>query len=283
MSPTSSTDASGTNNAGASTPTSTMYDAVAGTAQRIYPIASNVVGEMTGFAALSESDPAAPTQPTQSAQPTESNESNESNELPTRNLSASDGANERMARDDHDEEHQRGPSESSRVDQPQHKIGTESGIPTTAGAGTTLSPDQDVAPAADKAKQKRNNAAVGVDYSDQPCPTADARRSQASSSPAEGKTQFVDRQEQLHGSEQGSHCTSQSSHDKERYQDQDQAQDQEQGQEQGQEHEQAQQSSAGWKNKLKANTKLAVGKITHNQTKIDDARAMKADATPAAV
>ncbi len=262
-----------------------MYDAVAGTAQRIYPIASNVVGEMTGFAALSESDPAAPTQPTQSAQPTESNESNE---LPTRNSSASDGANERMARDDHDEEHQRGPSESSRVDQPQHKIGTESGIPTTAGAGTTLSPDQDVAPAADKAKQKRNNAAVGVDYSDQPCPTADARRSQASSSPAEGKTQFVDRQEQLHGSEQGSHRSEQSSHHQDQgqqqQQDQDQAQDQEQEQEQGQaEQGQAEQSSAGWKNKLKANTKLAVGKITHNQTKIDDARAMKADATPAAV
>jgi hypothetical protein len=256
-----------------------MYEAVAGTAQRIYPIASNVVGEMTGFAALSESD-SAPTQPTQSAQPTESNEANE---LPTRDSSASDGANERMARHDHDEEHQRGPSESSRVDQPQHKIGTESGIPTTAGAGTTLSPDQDVAPAADKAKQKRNNAAVGVDYSDQPCPTADARRPKASSSPAEGKTQFVDRHEQLHGSEKGSHRTSQSLHHQNLEQEQDQGQDQDQEQDQEQEQDQTQQNSAGWKNKLKANTKLAVGKITHNQTKIEDARAMKAGTTPAAV
>ena len=138
MSQSSSTDTSGANG-GASSTSSAMYDAVAGTAQRIYPVASTVVSEMTGFAALSESD-SAPSLPTPSAK-------DESNDVPASSSNPSDNANGRMARDNFDEEQQRGPSESSRVDQPQHKIGTESGIPTTAGAGTTLSPDDDVTPA----------------------------------------------------------------------------------------------------------------------------------------
>ncbi|EPQ28381.1 uncharacterized protein PFL1_04208 [Pseudozyma flocculosa PF-1] len=108
-------------------------------------------------------------------------------------------------------EEERGPSNPERLDKPQTAVGTEYGIPTSAGAGTTLSPDLTVREAADREKELRGNdqvggksaAVVGQDYRDQPCPTADAARAHPTSQPAEGKTDFADQHERERGRTEG--------------------------------------------------------------------------------
>ncbi len=142
--------------------------------------ASTVIGQITGFAALNENSeyPSASTSQDQAQAESQPGSSSATNST---SLGADSAAQEAqteeevpsvMARDNFTEENERGPSDPSRPETTQKKIGTETGIPTTAGAGTTLSPDDDVKSAAKKEASLRKNdsAAVGVDYSDQPCP-----------------------------------------------------------------------------------------------------------------
>lgn len=64
----------------------------------------------------------------------------------------------------------KGPSSESRVEKSQSQIGTEDGIPTSAGVGTTLSPD-DKAQQSAKAGAERKNAHVPQDFEPVDCPS----------------------------------------------------------------------------------------------------------------
>lgn len=217
--------------------------------------AKTVVSEMTGFAALNESTscPTAPEEPTHSCSDstTSTSQEAEKEEKP-------------IARDDYTEEHERGPSSPSRTSQSQNRIGTETGIPTTAGAGTTLCADDDVVPAAKKEAEMRRNgeAAVGVDFSDQPCPTSDARRPAPSSAPAEGKTDFESREEQLKGSSDVDQTSSDANSNSTAATSTENAGESER-------------KGAGWKSKLKGEAKIMVGKITRNEDKVELGRDIK--------
>lgn len=69
---------------------------------------------------------------------------------------------------------QRGPSNQDRIGKSQKEIGTEYGIPTRAGAGTTVSPDKTNGLALERShssnKTKPRQAAVPEDYAPEPCP-----------------------------------------------------------------------------------------------------------------
>jgi hypothetical protein len=71
---------------------------------------------------------------------------------------------------------QKGPSSQDRVGKSQQEIGTETGIPTTAGAGSTVSPDLTNKAALDKAKAKGkvHKAHVPEDYEALASPTENA-------------------------------------------------------------------------------------------------------------
>lgn len=71
----------------------------------------------------------------------------------------------------------------------QKEIGTEYGIPTAAGAGTTVSPDNTNKEAQSKAESNGNSrqAAVPQDFEDRPCPTQHA----GSSTPSYRKARDV--------------------------------------------------------------------------------------------
>lgn len=72
----------------------------------------------------------------------------------------------------------RGPSSQDRLGKSQREIGTEYGIPTRAGAGTTASPDAKAKEALVKSKKSGKNkpqqAHVPQDYLAEPCPDANA-------------------------------------------------------------------------------------------------------------
>lgn len=69
-----------------------------------------------------------------------------------------------------------GPSDKARVGKSQMQIGTETGIPTTAGAGSTLSPDKSNQQAYQKAisQGKVNSAHIPEDFVEVDCPTEHA-------------------------------------------------------------------------------------------------------------
>lgn len=135
-----------------------------------------------------------------------------------------------------------------------------------------------MAPAAEKEAQLRrkkgisSQAEVGRDYSDQPCPTSDARRVNATSQPAQGKTQFDSKHEQLHGSEQVNQPTP--------------AGNDQGGCEQGAKQTGTGAGTAdadadagggvGWRQKVKGEAKMLSGKITRNADKVDLGREIKA-------
>lgn len=269
------------------------YSSLSNSAQRILPVASTVVSEATGFAALSESYPSSTTRPSHkdapspALQPSSSSVSEQSHAEKQEQQQEQEKV-EVIAREDVSEELERGPSQPERCSQPQQHIGTESGIPTTAGAGTTLSPDDDVQKAYQKEQQNRRSpscAAVGVDYSDQPCPTADARRQAPSSYPAQGKTVFESTEEQLHGSEHfantsnsSSNGNSNSSEDERRTEANTEssaaASEQPEGGREGGD-------GASLKSKLKGSAKVFTGKITGNEDKVEAGKMLKAGITPA--
>ena len=232
--------------------------------QRILPIASTVVSEATGFAALSEKyDSCNISEP-----PTTSSDAASTPSSPSQEPEKPDETV--IAREDHTEELERGPSRPDRPTQPQKHIGTESGIPTTAGAGTTVSPDDDVKNALRKEQQaKKQDAAVGIDYSDQPCPTSDARRPNPTSQPAEGKTQFESREEQLKGSASNNSSNSNSSSaptNSATATSTDEQPNPSGGQ------------SVGLKEKLKGNAKVVAGKFTRNREKVEQGKLLKSGA-----
>lgn len=242
-------------------------------------IATTLVAEATGFAALSETYPSTCAQ----LDPTASSSQDPTSSEAHAEVEAEEQAEEKkvplIAREDHSEELTRGPSDPSRTSAPQNHIGTESGIPTTAGAGTTVSPDDDVQEAYRKETQQNKNqtssAQVGVDYSDQPCPTSDARRDNPTSEPAEGKTTFESREEQLNGNEDvgngnGSGSGSGSGMgSSERTQSTDATST-------GVESQGS--KSVGLKDRLKGQAKVVAGKLTRNEEKVEVGRAIKAGA-----
>lgn len=243
--------------------TTNAYMTVSKSAQNVYPVASQMVSEATGLSALSE-DPSGnpqsllPTDPTCSSAPREAKSASEAQE-------SEQAAPEEVviARENLDEEHERGPSHPDRAERAQKQIGTETGIPTTAGAGTTVSADDDVQPALKK--EKAQQAAVGVDYADQPCPTADARRGAPSSQPAQGKTQFDSKEEQLKGSSQtssdpSSHATNSTP-----------ATSAQSSDEQGA-HEA---KRTALTSKLKGQAKVVAGKLTRNEDKVEQGKKLK--------
>ncbi|SPO21520.1 uncharacterized protein UTRI_01007_B [Ustilago trichophora] len=241
-------------------------------------IATTLVAEATGFAALSETYPSTSTQLDQttssSRDPTSSEPHAEAQQQ------AEEEKQPIIARQDHSEELERGPSDPSRTSAPQNHIGTESGIPTTAGAGTTVSPDDDVQEAYRKEQQQNKNqsstAQVGVDYSDQPCPTSDARRENPTSEPAEGKTTFESREEQLNGNEDVSNSNGNGSGSwvgsSERTQSTDAT---------STEVDSQASKGVGLKDKLKGQAKVVAGKLTRNEEKVEAGRALKAGAAQA--
>lgn len=237
---------------------SSVYASVTSSAQRVLPVASTLVSEATGFAALSETYSDAPAE--QATEP-----SSNPAEDPTSSTSQPNGSV--LAREDKQEELERGPSSTDRPSQNQKHIGTESGIPTTGGAATTASPDDDVKQAIAKENHKRggaSQAAVGVDYSNQPCPTADARRENPTSKPAEGKTQFDSKEQQLNGSSQNSSASSapQSDSTADTSVDQDA--------------ESGASKSLSLKDRLKGQAKVAAGKITRKEDKVEQGKLLKA-------
>ncbi|EST06075.1 hypothetical protein PSEUBRA_003933 [Kalmanozyma brasiliensis GHG001] len=239
---------------------SSAYESVTSSAQGLLPKASSLIAEATGLAALQESYSDTPSQP----QPAESSSSE-----PTQQDASSDDAPSKethdvMARDDYTEENERGPSKSERPDQAQDKIGTEKGIPTTGGAGTTLSPDEDVQAAVKK--NGGSKAAVGVDYSDQPCPTEDARRDEPTSKPAEGKTQFDDQEEKANGSSENSTGSSAQKSDSTAATSTDE----------GDGASEDAGSKVGFKDKLKGSAKVFAGKVTRNEDKVEAGKMLKA-------
>ncbi|SJX61439.1 uncharacterized protein SRS1_10500 [Sporisorium reilianum f. sp. reilianum] len=237
---------------------SSAYASITSSAQRVLPIASTLVSEATGFAALSESYPNSSAQPEQTT--TSSTDAAEA-----RTPSTDEPSGSALAREDNHEELERGPSSSERPSQAQKHIGTETGIPTTGGAGTTASPDDDVKQALAVEQKKRggaSQAAVGVDYSDQPCPTADARRDSPTSKPAEGKTQFESSEQQLNGSNE----SASSGHKSESTA----------ATSVGQDAESAESKGASFKDKLKGQAKVIAGKITRNDDKVEQGRMLKA-------
>lgn len=217
---------------------------------------SSIALEATGFSALTENsdyptsassqDETMPTQ--HSSSPEQKTDEEEKSDIP--------------ARDDHSEELSQGPSSTSRQGKPQQSLGTETGIATTAGAGTTLSPDDDVLAAAKKESQ--NKGAVGMDYSDQPCPTSDAKRDQPTSEPAEGKTQFDSKEEQLNGSKSAPSKEESSSSEVSGSTAATEVSDGGEG------------GKAGWKDKLKGEAKIVMGKVTRNEEKVEAGRSIKA-------
>ena len=218
---------------------------------------SSIALEATGFAALTESsDPASSSSAESAAEPTQESSSSSSEE-------PQESKSDIPARDDYTEELSSGPSSSSRQGKPQSSLGTETGIATTAGAGTTLSPDDDVLAAAKKEKEQKG--AVGVDYSDQPCPTSDARRDQPTSEPAEGKTQFDSKEEQLNGSKSAPTKEESSSSEVSGSTSATSEGSDEVGQ-----------GKAGWKDKIKGQAKVVAGKVTRNEEKVEAGRSIKA-------
>ncbi|SPO22329.1 uncharacterized protein UTRI_01007 [Ustilago trichophora] len=238
-------------------------------------IATTLVAEATGFAALSETYPSTSAQLDSTASSSQDPTLSESHAEVGAEEQAEEEREPVIAREDHSEELERGPSDPSRTSAPQSHIGTESGIPTTAGAGTTVSPDDDVQEAYRKEKQQNKNqtsfAQVGVDYSDQPCPTSDARRDNPTSEPAEGKTTFESREEQLNGIEDVSNRSGSGSGvaSSERIPSTDASSTgiESQGS-----------KSVGLKDKLKGQAKVVAGKLTRNEEKVQVGRAMKAGA-----
>ncbi|TKY89418.1 hypothetical protein EX895_001949 [Sporisorium graminicola] len=246
---------------------SSAYASITSSAQRVLPVASTIVSEATGFAALSETYSDAPT-----AQP---EHPGASSTVPSDDPSSSTDQPDAsvLARDDTQEELERGPSSSERPQQSQSHIGTESDIPTTGGAGTTASPDDDVKDALAKEGQKHggaSQAAVGVDYSDQPCPTADARRETPTSKPAEGKTQFDSREQQLHGSSENSSASS------------DPRSESTAATSAPQDAESGTSKGSSLKDKLKGQAKVVAGKITRNEEKVEQDSAVAAMSDTAA-
>ena len=80
--------------------------------------------------------------------------------------------------DPHEISKQRGPSNKDRIGKSQMEIGTEHGIPTRAGSGTTVSPDKTNKLALKKShsseKTKPRQAMVPEDYAPIPCPEKNA-------------------------------------------------------------------------------------------------------------
>ncbi|UZJ51636.1 hypothetical protein CBS101457_000956 [Exobasidium rhododendri] len=78
--------------------------------------------------------------------------------------------------DRREESLQKGPSSQDRVGKSQQEIGTETGIPTQAGTGQTVSPDETNRKALEKAKSegKTRHANVPEDYEATFCPTENA-------------------------------------------------------------------------------------------------------------
>jgi len=75
-----------------------------------------------------------------------------------------------------EESKQKGPSSQDRIGKTQQEIGTETGIPTAAGAGTTASPDDSNKKALEKASSegKIKKAHVPEDFEALACPTENA-------------------------------------------------------------------------------------------------------------
>lgn len=242
---------------------SSAYESITGSAQRVLPMASSLVAEATGFSALNESYSDNPNQ-TQQTAPSCSDRPEEAR--PSEDPSSNQEKAGIIARDDHEEEQERGPSKSDRTEQSQSHIGTETGIPTTGGAGSTLSPDDDVQAAVQK--NGGSQAAVGVDYSDQPCPTGDARRDNPTSKPAEGKTQFDSREEQLNGSSESSSGVGSASRA--------QRSDSTAATSTGEKNEESGSKGASLKDKLKGQAKVLAGKVTRNEDKVEEGKVLKA-------
>lgn len=243
---------------------SSAYESITTSAQRVLPLASTLVSEATGFTALTEDYSASiaqrstPSEP--NAQDKPSSSDSDQSSLP--------------ARDDLSQEKERGPSASERTSKPQTSIGTETGIPTTGGAATTVSPDDDVQAAAEKEKRSKE-AAVGVDYSDQPCPTGDAKRNNPTSKPAEGKMQFDSEQEQTQGSSDnntnstGRSASGSSGEKSDSTNATSTAGDDDQALADGM-------GKASLKDKLKGQAKVVAGKITRNEDKVEQGKTLKA-------
>ncbi|CDW97458.1 hypothetical protein [Sporisorium scitamineum] len=219
---------------------SSVYASVTSSAQRVLPVASTLVSEATGFAALSETYSDAPAE--QATEP-----SSNPAEDPTSSTSQPNGSV--LAREDKQEELERGPSSTDRPSQNQKHIGTESGIPTTGGAATTASPDDDVKQAIAKENHKRGGASQAAN------PT---------SKPAEGKTQFDSKEQQLNGSSQNSSASSapQSDSTADTSVDQDA--------------ESGASKSLSLKDRLKGQAKVAAGKITRKEDKVEQGKLLKA-------
>lgn len=245
---------------------SSAYESISGSAQRVLPVASTLISEATGLAALTEDYSASPFPP---AQPSSSCASS-SKEVTT---STNPDQSSLPARYDLTEEQERGPSQPDRTSQPQKSIGTESGIPTTGGAATTVSPDDDVKAAISNEK-RASNAAVGVDYSDQPCPTADARRPNPSSEPAEGKTQFSSSDEQMKGSSDHSSSATSGGGDSANRCDSTKATSSATGSDE--QRSTAGSSKSSLTNKLRGSAKVVAGKITRDQEKGEQGKMLKA-------
>lgn len=240
-------------------------------ASSAYDLASTVAAEVTGFAAVSESSNGHPASVNTATEQQDSSKQSSSNDQPTQQQE--EHKSDLPAREDHSEEHERGPSHSDRPSKSQQVLGTETGIPTTAGAGTTVSPDDDVVEAAKREAQKKKDgrtpANVGVDYSDQPCPTGDSRRDQPTSEPAEGKTRFDSKEQQLNGISPES---SKSSGGEESGKTDSTAATSTEGE---------QEAKAGWKAKLKGEAKVVAGKLTRNEEKVELGKSIKAGAAQA--
>lgn len=141
---------------GMSSGASYTYDSVASTASYTYTQATNLVASLTGNPATSDESSKTVDNPAKDEQPSSTTES-------------------ALPQHPHQEEKERGPSNSDRVGKSQQEIGTEYNIPTAAGLGSTRSCDDDMKPAADKeaSQNKAKAAAVGQDYASQPCPDSD--------------------------------------------------------------------------------------------------------------
>ncbi|PWZ03351.1 hypothetical protein BCV70DRAFT_142798, partial [Testicularia cyperi] len=246
--------------AGIASGASYAYNTVASGASATYNSAAGLAGSVTG-SNRSDGDIQASKIDKNTSQHQGSTEEAEGSNNPE--------SNDVPERDNHDSEREKGPSDSDRVDKAQSQIGTESGISTTAGAGTTVSPDDDVKEAIEKetSNRKDKSAAVGQDFSDQPCPTADAARDQPTSKPAEGKMQFDDQGEKQHGN---ADAVVEGQNDGSSNADQD---DGDAGQDGGN-------TSGGLgtklKNKVKGEAMVIAGKVKKDSEKVEAGKALKA-------